>query len=173
MTPARSFAYVASPDARLLLLGSMPGVASLNAQRYYAHERNQFWPIMLALLGAEPSLAYPQRLALLTQHRIALWDVLAECQRRGSLDADIARDSIRCNDFAGFFAAHPAIVCIAFNGKTAQQIYQRRVLPQLAPHWQTLTQLVLPSTSPAHASVSLAEKQRHWQRVLAAVLQES
>ncbi len=170
MSVAHCFDYVANSNARVLIIGSMPGVASLTAQRYYAHERNQFWPIMLSLFHAEASMPYPQKLAVLMKNGIALWDVLAECYREGSLDTAIARDSMRCNDFLSFFSKHHRIGVIAFNGKTAQHIYQRRVLPTLTPAQQQLRQLVLPSSSPAHASVPLSVKQQQWHQLLSSAL---
>jgi hypoxanthine-DNA glycosylase len=89
--------------ARALILGSMPGAASLRAAQYYAHPRNQFWPIMGELVGADPALPYEQRLDRLTSAGIALWDVFARCEREGSLDAHIRDDTAVANDFAEFF----------------------------------------------------------------------
>src|SRR5574343_772220 len=114
MVTIRSFPPVAAPDARRLILGSMPGEASLSAGQYYAHPRNAFWRIMGDLLGAGPALPYPARLARLTAAGIALWDVVADCERRGSLDAAIVRESVQANNFRHFFAEHPGIEQIFF-----------------------------------------------------------
>ncbi|MFT3906314.1 MAG: DNA-deoxyinosine glycosylase [Steroidobacteraceae bacterium] len=163
--PVRSFPPVAARDARVLILGSMPGVASLVARRYYAHPRNAFWPIMTALLEVAPDASYAQRTAALKRGGIALWDVLDVCRRSGSLDSAIERDSHRVNDFAAFFAAHPHIEQVFFNGTTAETYFRRQVLPQLAG--STLTLRRLPSTSPAHAEMNAQHKLAAWRAALA------
>ena len=125
----RSFAPVASADARVLILGSMPGVASLNAGQYYAHPQNRFWPIMGRLLGFDPAnTSYAQRTAYLTAAGVALWDVLQSCERSGSLDSAIRRETQRVNDFSAFFAAHPKMRAVYFNGAHAAQVFARVVL---------------------------------------------
>lgn len=156
--PAVGFPPVVARGARLLVLGSMPGEASLRARQYYAHPRNAFWPIMGALFGAEPGLAYPDRLRALTSAGVALWDVLRSCARSGSLDSAI-RDE-EANDFAGFFAEHAGIASVLFNGTKAEQAFRRHVLPGLDRPPPIL--LRLPSTSPAHAGMSLARKLEAW-----------
>lgn len=159
----RCFPPVADPDtARILILGSMPGVASLAAQRYYAHPRNQFWPIMGALFGAGPDLPYAERLRVLTGAGVALWDVLESCERTGSLDAAIDVRSAQANDFAAFFNAHPGIARVVFNGGTAEKHFRRDVMP----HVRTLDLLRLPSTSPAHAGMAAHEKLALWRAAL-------
>ncbi|UNK43693.1 DNA-deoxyinosine glycosylase [Luteimonas sp. S4-F44] len=155
----RSFAPVVGPGARVLVLGSMPGVASLDAGRYYAHPRNLFWPIMGALFDAGPDLPYAQRLARLRTAGIALWDVAGECVRPGSLDARIEAGSVVANDIAGLLAAHPGIDRIRFNGSAAQTLFRRHVLPTL-PHVPDLARL--PSTSPAHAALRFDDKLAAW-----------
>lgn len=165
MSLAQGLPPVAAAGARILILGSMPGRASLAAQRYYAHPRNAFWPIMGALFGAVPELPYAERLRRLTAAGIALWDVIACCERRGSLDADIVPDSVRANDFAAFFAAHPGIERIYFNGAAAETAFRRHVLPRLSAPPPPGRRL--PSTSPAHAARGYAEKLAAWS-VLAA-----
>jgi double-stranded uracil-DNA glycosylase len=167
VSEVRSFAPVAPPDARVLVLGSMPGVASLAAQQYYAHPRNAFWPIMGTLLGFAPDAPYDTRLRALTDAGIALWDVLGACRRPGSLDAAIDEASIVPNDFAGFFAGHRSITHVFFNGAKAAHSFRRHVVPTLpTPHPQCTG---LPSTSPANASYSFARKLAHWRAVSAAL----
>ena len=160
-----SFAPVETPHARVLILGTMPGVASLQAQQYYAHPRNAFWPIMASLLHFEVALPYEQRLAQLTANRIALWDVLASCHRPGSLDANIARESEQPNDFVGLFARCRQIRAVACNGGTAYALFRRHVLPMV--DLTGIELLKLPSTSPAHAGKSVAAKLAEWRRVQA------
>ena len=162
----RSFAPVASADARILILGSMPGVASLNAGQYYAHPQNRFWLIMGRLLGFDPlQTLYEQRIRYLTNAGVALWDVLQSCERSGSLDSAIRRETQVVNDFPGFLATHPNIRRIYFNGAHAEQSFRRYVRP-LLPDTTALTFIRLPSTSPAHASLSFDDKLACWRSVI-------
>lgn len=165
MGAVNCFPPVARPDARLLILGSMPGQASLTAGCYYAHPRNSFWPIMGDLLGFSPRLPYARRLERLHAAGIALWDVLARCERVGSLDSDIIPGSVEVNDFPGFFAVHPDIRHVFFNGSAAEAAFRRDVLPEL-PHLE-LQLSRLPSTSPAHAARGYAEKLAAWSAIVA------
>ncbi|CAB3709817.1 DNA-deoxyinosine glycosylase [Achromobacter pestifer] len=158
------FSPVATPAARVLVLGSMPGVASLKQARYYAHPRNAFWPIAAQVLGFDPQLDYPRRLLALQAAGVALWDVLQACERPGSLDANIRGDSLVPNDFTSFLHAHPAITRICFNGGKAAALYRRHVLPGLAS--ATLEYVDLPSTSPAHAAASFEQKLAAWRQAL-------
>lgn len=163
------FAPVATPGSRVLVLGSMPGVASLKQARYYAHPRNAFWPIAARVLGFDATVDYPQRLCALQSAGVALWDVLQACERPGSLDADIRPDTLVPNDFAAFLAVHPAITRICFNGGKAAALYRRHVLPTLArADLKYLEYLDLPSTSPAHAAASFEKKLAAWQKALTA-----
>ena len=165
MARVQCFPPVAGAGARRLVLGSMPGKASLEAARYYAHERNAFWRIMGDLVGAGPDLPYPLRLERLKAAGIALWDVMASCERKGSLDADIVGESIEVNDFPGFLADHPEVNRIFFNGAAAEASFRRWVLPRLPAPVPRL--LRLPSTSPAHAARSYADKLAAWSAILA------
>lgn len=160
------FPAVASADARILILGSMPSAASLGAVQYYAHPRNTFWTIMGALLDFDAARPYDQRLGILRRHGVALWDVVHRCRRPGSLDADIRPDSVEANDFPAFFAGHGRIRAIYFNGATAASLYRRHALPELAASWRALPRHTLPSTSPAHAARDLGQKLDAWRCIL-------
>lgn len=159
------FAPHARADALVLILGSMPGAKSLQAERYYAHPQNQFWPFMGELVGATPSLPYDQRLLRLATAGIALWDVLASCERAGSLDSAIRDECARANDFVAFFDAHRRIRSVLFNGAKAESSFRRQVLPGLADA-SRLMLLRLPSTSPANASQRRDAKLAAWREAL-------
>ncbi len=163
---ARGFPPIADAGARLLILGSLPGQASLAAGQYYAQPRNAFWRILGELLGAGPDIDYEARAETLRRAGIALWDVCAAAERPGSLDASIRRDSVVVNDFAAFLRAHPRIALLAFNGATAAELYRRRVLPALPSDAAALPTLCLPSTSPAHAGMPYAAKRAAWATAL-------
>jgi hypoxanthine-DNA glycosylase len=151
---------------RVLVLGSLPGRKSLEMGQYYAQSQNGFWRIMGALFGAGPSLPYPDRLERLIAHRVAVWDVLAAGEREGSLDSAIVPSSIVVNDFGAFFARHEDIGLVCFNGTKAADLYRRRVLPVLPPPFSSLPSRLLPSTSPAHASMPFAAKLASWSAAL-------
>ena len=158
-----SFAPVARADAKVLILGSMPGRISLARQQYYAHPRNQFWAIMGELFGAGPELPYDERLLILQENGVALWDVLKECYRESALDADIVEASIIANDFAAFFARHRQIGRVYFNGAKAEQAFRKYVLHGLDLPGVEL--IKLPSTSPAHAAMAGDKKLAAWRRI--------
>jgi TDG/mug DNA glycosylase family protein len=157
----QSFEPIAASDARILILGSMPGVASLQANEYYAHPQNAFWRIMGELIGAGPDKSYDERTRILTANGIAVWDVLKSCIRPGSLDSDI-RDEVP-NDFAAFFAAHARITHIGLNGGKAAATFRKYAAADCPAHVDIV---VLPSTSPAHAARSFAEKCGLWREAL-------
>lgn len=165
MRRVRSFPPLEDRHARVLILGSMPGAASLAAAQYYAHPRNHFWPIMGRLFGAGPDLPYAKRVRRLKSCGIAVWDVLESCVRPGSLDADIEEGSIAVNDFAGFFDAHPGIGAVFFNGAKAESAYRRHVLKGLPSPACALPVRRLPSTSPAHAALSFEGKLAAWEQL--------
>lgn len=152
------FPPIASTDARILILGSLPGQRSLEAAQYYAHRQNAFWRIMGELFDVEGD--YESRCRQLMTHRIAVWDVLASSVRPGSMDADIQLDTAQANDFAGFLSAHGQIRRICFNGRKAEALFTRFVIPEFsATHLEFIS---LPSTSPAYAAMSFDEKRDVW-----------
>jgi len=172
----QSFSAICDSTTHTLVLGTMPGVASINASEYYAHQRNAFWPIMMAITteaSADYALPkqvdYPARITQLLNSGIGLWDVLAECEREGSLDSAIKSDSVVVNDFVALLVQYPRISTIAFNGKAAQKLFKRHVTPMLAHsnvNTETIRWLDLPSTSPAMASLSLDQKYEKWRTAL-------
>jgi hypoxanthine-DNA glycosylase len=162
----QAFPPVLGAASRVLILGSMPSEASLARGQYYGHPRNAFWPIIDRLLGLPAGADYARRTRALREHHIALWDVIAACARPGSLDADIRAETVRVNDFAALFAAHPGIRCIAFNGGTAEREFNRRVLPALPDDQAEIERLRLPSTSPAHAGMRFEQKLDAWRAIL-------
>lgn len=163
MRHIQSFPPIEKADARILILGSMPGEASLKAGQYYAHPQNLFWRIMGELLGTDPAAPYPQRVQALKSARIALWDVLHSCRRKGSLDSSIDDASLVPNDFAAFFRHHPRITRVFFNGAKAEACYRKHVRPVIGTG--AIEYLRLPSTSPANASISCERKLEAWRVV--------
>ncbi|EAU55473.1 DNA-deoxyinosine glycosylase [Mariprofundus ferrooxydans] len=160
------FPCSANPDAKVLILGSMPGRKSLDEQQYYAHPRNAFWPIMASLFEFSADIDYEKRLGMLRSNGIALWDVARQCIRPGSLDAAIRLPSVITNDFTAFFDTHPQIRAVCFNGRKAADLYQRRVIPELALNQTQLPLYPLPSTSPTHAAISFDSKLAQWRTIL-------
>ena len=160
------FPPVANRNARILILGSMPGKESLRAQQYYAHPRNAFWRIMHCLFDIDASLPYEVRCQHLMARHVALWDVLHACTRSSSLDSDIDETSIVPNDFQQFLTSHQNIQTICFNGGKAEEIYQKHVLPRLPNNLVQLPLIRLPSTSPAHAALSFEEKVTRWRTIV-------
>ena len=164
MTRIHSFAPIARNDARVLILGSVPGVQSLQMQQYYAHPRNAFWEIIGGLCGATRDLPYDQRLEHLQSSGIAVWDVLHSAEREGSLDSAI-RLAVP-NDLEGLLETCPAIELIALNGSYAAATF-KRYAPALIAKLRVVT---LPSTSPAHARMGVQQKLGIWCDALEPVL---
>jgi hypoxanthine-DNA glycosylase len=169
MTEVSGFPPVAGDNAIVLVLGSMPGVRSLEEQQYYAQPRNAFWTIMDGLFQAGVNLPYQKRLDVLRASGIALWDVLQSCERPGSLDSSINESTAMPNDFVSFFEKHDRIRQIFFNGQTASRIYLGKVQPNLDSRFASIPCVVLPSTSPAHASMTIGEKARKWSIICNAI----
>lgn len=157
MSVIRSFPPIINSRSRVLILGSMPGIKSLQAQEYYAHPQNQFWKIMTALLGFKLPLTYMQKKKMLLKNNIALWDVIASCRREGSLDSNIR--NIQINDFEGLFKKYRNLKAICCNGNTALRLFKK----SFSDH--DLPLFLLPSTSPAHTK-SFAWKTGQWKLLL-------
>lgn len=157
------FEPIADSNSEILILGSMPGRESLAAGQYYANRRNAFWKIIAELFGFDPGSSYETRVHELKAARIALWDVLQSCARVGSLDAKIDSASITVNDFPSFFRTHNKIRTVFFNGAKAESTYRQYVLPTVSSI--PIGYMRLPSTSPAHASLSYEQKLHAWQAV--------
>lgn len=154
-------------NATILILGSMPGQASLDCDQYYGHPRNQFWPLLQQLFGIDASLDYPNRCQQALQVGVALWDVIGHCQRAGSLDSAIVGSSVRFNPLLELCQQLPDLQQIWLNGGKAAQSF-RQYQRQQSTSWQdsTITVHELPSTSPAHASLTFAEKLGLWRQAL-------
>jgi hypoxanthine-DNA glycosylase len=161
-----SFDAVESPEARVLILGTLPSVKSLAAGEYYAHPRNCFWWIMGELVGASPDLSYADRLEKLRESGIALWDVCRAAERPGSSVAEIRMETVEPNDFRAFLGAHPRIELICFNGQPAEKLFRRKASPQLVD-LRPIPHRVLDSTSPACARITREEKLARWREALA------
>ena len=166
MTRHSSFAPVIAAGARVLILGSMPGVASLAAKQYYAHPQNQFWRIIERICGVPHTLPYPARLEGLTSSHLALWDVLESCVRPGSLDSAIEHGSAVPNALTRLLRAHPEIRRLCCNGATSYRLVQRFFAAELVRDFPRLECLRLPSTSPAHAGMRLEDKVLAWRQAL-------
>ncbi|MDR7212364.1 DNA-deoxyinosine glycosylase [Flavobacterium piscis] len=150
-----SFAPISTPNATILILGTMPGTKSLEIQQYYGHPRNNFWRFMFEILNESFSDNYETRKAVLIKNNIALWDVLQFCDRIGSLDSAIKNEI--SNDFNLFLKKHPNIKTIAFNGQKAASLFKKYVT--LNKPYDLIT---LPSTSPANAGKTFESKLQEW-----------
>lgn len=173
---SESFGALVGRHVHTLILGTMPGQKSLQLQQYYAHPRNALWPILCAMVkGNAPAyaihqeLSYEERCTLINDAGFGLWDVLARCERPGSLDASISRQSEEPNDIEALIIQHPELRTIVCNGRTAHALLKRHILPKLSyPRLDShLPRIVcLPSTSPAMAKLSLDEKFIQWSDAL-------
>ena len=160
----RSFPPVVDAQARVLVLGTLPGEESLRRGEYYAHPRNLFWAIIFALFDERPALNYSERLTFLATHRIAVWDVCELGEREKSADTTIRLE--RPNAIDRLLDHHPLIRAVAFNGTTARRLYDRHFSRRA-----DLAYLALPSTSPAHATIDFPAKLARW-IVLREILEE-
>jgi TDG/mug DNA glycosylase family protein len=156
----QGFPPVVGPSPRLLLLGTMPSVKSLQEQRYYAHPRNAFWPVLYALYGQAPPPDFDTRYAFARDHHIALWDVAQQCKRQGSSDAAIRE--VVPNDIVGLLTRQPSIQAVGLNGGEALRLFDRLIRPALP---RPIPVLALPSTSPAY-TLPWTLKAERWRQIL-------
>lgn len=154
----KSFKPVVDRRSRVLILGTMPGPVALAREEYYGFPGNHFWPIVIRLFGASESLTYRQKLRLLKENQVALWDTIAHCERVGAGDGQI-----RCvvpNDIPALIRRYPGIQVIFLNGRLAEKLYRKHAAPKIG-----LPTCTLPSTSPAHAAMSFQRKLAAWRAV--------
>ena len=162
MTQQTGFNLLGNNQARILILGSMPSVVSLQKQQYYAHSRNAFWRIMAALFNEGKPIPYHQAEQLLEREGIAVWDVLKSCTRKGSLDSAIDKNSLEINDFVSLFSRFTRIKYVFFNGGMAESFYKKHVYQTLAIEFRSYKYAKLPSTSPAYAAMPYKDKLAAW-----------
>ena len=156
-------------EPEVLILGSMPGLVSLEKVEYYAHPRNNFWWIMGAIFSFDSQLDYSQRCQHLIENKVAVWDVLFDCERPGSLDSAIVKNTEVVNDFELLFTNNDTLKKVLFNGVTAEQLFKRHnaeLIQRLSEQAAVVQFLRVPSTSPAHASITKQAKLAAWSLAL-------
>lgn len=156
------FEPIEAPDARVLVVGTLPGPESLGVRQYYANSSNSFWRIVCEILGTERESPYEKRCRILMEHGIALWDVCKSAVRDGSQDKNIIESTIVPNDFGDFFKSHPVIRQIYFNGDPPRKLFRRKVSDP-----PPVFSEVLPSTSNSHSGMIFEEKLEVWRAFLA------
>lgn len=154
----KAFPPVINTNSTILILGTMPGEKSLELQEYYGNKGNQFWKLLYTLMGKQPSDNYSDKISLLHENQIALWDVLAYCEREGSLDSNIKNEVV--NDFESFYATYPNIKQVFFSSRNAEKYYDKYVGKRGGIIYQTL-----PSPSGAHATMTFNEKLQIWKNI--------
>jgi hypoxanthine-DNA glycosylase len=162
MTAKIGFPPIAHKDAKVLILGSMPGEASLDKDQYYAHPQNKFWYIMSEMLDIDSTLSYKEKQQAFKKAGIAVWDVLKSCKREGSLDSSIQDSSVITNDFELFYSTYSNIKHVFFNGAKAEKEYKKHVIPKIAHKHDQIEYYRLPSTSPAMAMLTKEQKLAEW-----------
>ncbi|MFA9418605.1 MAG: DNA-deoxyinosine glycosylase [Gammaproteobacteria bacterium] len=165
MSLVHSFEPIIGRDPCVLILGSMPGVISLQAIEYYANPRNAFWKIVAELFELDIDCSYELRVQQISELPIVLWDTLRACQRPGSLDSSILRQQIQANDIRGLLEQYSGLRAIIFNGAASEKYFNQLVKPHL-PANRELALLRMPSTSPANAGMKFEQKLLAWRRLL-------
>ncbi|EHO13680.1 DNA-deoxyinosine glycosylase [Myroides odoratimimus] len=153
-----SFKPVVFDEAKVLILGTMPSIKSLDFQEYYGNKQNVFWKILFSVFREEYSDVYKDKLDLLQRKGIALWDVLQSCERKSSLDSDITAEE--ANDIKGLLMEYPNIRTIVFSSQKARQYFDKYI-----GQIEGVSLLTLPSPSGANARMSFQEKVAHWQEL--------
>jgi len=153
-----SFPPIANAETSILILGSLPGDKSLEFQEYYAHPRNRFWRVIAELTQSNLPHTYQEKVELLLQNKIGLWDVVQSAKRTGSLDVNIVNEIP--NDLEGFLENHPNLKIICFNGSKSHKLFNKYFKPKA-----TLSYLALPSTSPANASHTFESLFKKWKEI--------
>jgi len=164
MTRVHSFEPVIGSHPRILILGSMPGVVSLQAVQYYANPRNAFWAIMADLFAINIDCDYESRIEQVKQLPVVLWDTIKACHREGSLDSNIKKHQLEANDIPGLLKQYSDIGLVACNGATSEKYFNQLVKPKLTDRIDILR---FPSTSPANAGMRFDQKLASWRRLLA------
>lgn len=159
MNLIKSFLPVISSNPKLIILGSMPGVKSLELNQYYGHKQNHFWKIMSIVYNQKYTDDYSKRLNIIFDNDIVLWDVLMYCQREGSLDCNIK--NVQPNDILSLLKKYPSIKSIYFNGQKAEKLFAKHIGFNSGYRYYTLL-----SSSPANAIYSFEEKLVNWTKLL-------
>jgi hypoxanthine-DNA glycosylase len=159
MDRIQSFGPVINQNSRIIILGSIPGIASLRENQYYAHPLNQFWRILYKLFDTPLDQNYSKKLTFLLVQKIALWDVVHSCYRAGSLDTNIQEEHM--NDFVSLFKEYPNIHTIFFNGSKAYRLFRKEVGFMMG---QVEDYELLPSTSPAR-TIPWEQKLKEWSKI--------
>lgn len=165
MGRVHSFEPLIGSNPRILILGSMPSVISLQFIQYYGNPRNAFWPIMSELFGIEIESGYPDRIEQFSRLPVVLWDTIKACHREGSLDSDIQKHQLEANDIPSLLNRFSNIKLVAFNGATSEKYFKQLVKPNLS-NSRAIDFIRLPSTSPANAGMKFEEKLSYWRRLL-------
>jgi len=163
------FEPILGTEPQVLILGSMPSQISLQTDQYYANPRNAFWWIMSELFRFDLNLDYHSRSLKLLEAGIAVWDVLHDCQRPGSLDSAIVKNSEVPNDFSALLDSHPSISHVVFNGAAAETIFRRHNKVLIEDYKERKPSFAwhrCPSTSPAHASINKHDKLNAWRNAI-------
>jgi hypoxanthine-DNA glycosylase len=154
---ALGFPPIIGDDPKILILGSLPGVASITQQQYYAHPQNAFWRILEALFQITANADYAVRCEQVKAAKLAIWDACHAAYRPGSLDSAISHETVIANDINGLLAQHQSIQLLAFNGNAAATLFKKH--SQLE---HPVSTVILPSTSPANAGIPYAKKLEKW-----------
>ena len=165
MSLVHSFEPIIGRDPRIIILGSMPGVVSLEAAEYYANPRNAFWSIMAELFNINKEGDYQTRVQQVSESPLILWDTLKACHRPGSLDSNIQKHQIEANDIVGLVNRYAGIRAIACNGAASEKYFRQLVVDSMSPD-REIDLIKMPSTSPANASWTYERKLAAWRRLL-------